>query len=143
MGQPLLIASRAFFCVSRRSSGFATAKRALPILGVTTRMAVPPGDGDTAVTAAQRAEVLRLPPKTVTSKDTEIAAPRGPQPEQGSWIFKPWQSTNAESADDDDNDDDDDDDDDDELVAARRAALRLPGPKEEAELAAKQQRQEE
>jgi len=138
--QPLLITRRAFFCVSRRTSGLDTAKHALPILGVTGRMAVPSGDGATAITEAQRAEVLRLPPKTVTGKDAEIAAPQGPQPKQGSWIFKPRQSSNAESADDNDNDDGDDES---ELVAARRAALRLPGPKQEAELAAKQQRQEE
>jgi hypothetical protein len=134
--QPLLIASRAFFCVSRRTNRSATAKHGLPVLGVTGRMAVPSGEGATAVTEAQRAEVLRLPPKTVTSKDAEIAVPQGPQPKQGSWSFQPRQSSNAESA-------DDDNDDESELVAARRAALRLPGPKEEAELRAKQRRQEE
>jgi len=137
--QTFLFTRRAF-CVSRQTRGFDTAKRALPILGVTGRMAAPSADGATAITEAQRAEVLRLPPKTVTGKDTEIAAPQGPQPEQGSWVFKPKQSSNAESADDDD---DDDHDDESELEAARRAALRLPGPKEEAEHAAKRQRQEE
>mmetsp|Transcript_20912 Transcript_20912/g.40890 ORF Transcript_20912/g.40890 Transcript_20912/m.40890 type:complete len:207 (-) Transcript_20912:415-1035(-) len=137
--QPLLMARRAVFCVPRRNSGFDTAKRALPILGVTGRMAVPSGDGAIATTEAQRAEVLRLPPKTVTGKDAEIAAPQGPQPRQGSWAFKPRQSYNAETADDDNDDRDDESD----LEAARRAALRLPGPKEQAELAAKQKRQEE
>jgi len=143
--QPLLITRpAAFLCVSRRSSGFDTAKRALPIFGVTGRMAVPPsGETSTAVTEeiteAQRAEVLRLPAKTVTGNDAGVSAPQGPQAKQGSWKFNPRHSGNTESADNNDHDDEDSE----KLLAARRAALRLPDPKEQAELAAKRQLQEE
>lgn len=130
---PLLIAGSAFLGVARPTNGLDTAKRGSSILGVTARMAIPSEDGTTATTEAQRAQALRLPPKTVTSKDAERALQR-PQSKQGSWTFKAGQSGDPESADDDG---------DSELATRQRAALRLPGAKEEAERALKRQSQEE
>lgn len=131
--QQLIIASRAFFCVSRPTTRSDAAKRGLSVLGVTGRMAVQSRDETIATAEVQEAEVQRVPSKTVTRKDAEKAL-KGPELKQGSWTFKPRQSSNTEGADDDGMS---------ELVKMRRAALRLPGPKEEAERAATQQRQEE